>query len=113
MSKPDKADKVQAWVLVTGDASHDDDASLPGIYSVTVWLSRKLDLNSLDDKQASEISSAVLDCFHQHQGIEVLDDFSIEGRLSSGRLLEDAGSYPGGMGNIVAAGWNGGVAPLA
>lgn len=80
--------ELQVEVVVTGEASNPDDASLPGVYGHTVILAQEVDPSSFNLAEAGAIAAAVLDEFHDNQGIECLDDFRIEVRLAeSGRLL--------------------------
>ena len=78
-------------VRVTGNPTDDDDQNIPGQYGIEVSLSRLVRVSSLTQSEKSEIAKSVLDCFHEHQGIEVLDDFEIISVLPNGEAIaEDA-----------------------
>lgn len=68
---------VATYVMVAGEASDQTDEGVQGIYSVTVD-------PDLSDEEKAE---AALDQFHDNNGIEVLDDFSIVVYDAGGNLL--------------------------
>lgn len=77
----------RVFVVVTGDASDEDDDGLQGIFEINVPVAG-LDIGNPAHLEA--IATAALDSFHEHQGIEVLDDFTITAMLADGRLLSEA-----------------------
>ncbi len=77
-------DELKCFVRVTGEATDADDEGLPGIYAVDVKLARAVDPRKLGEEDLSAIAGAVLDEFHDNQGIEVLDDFNISAHLPNG-----------------------------
>lgn len=90
--------QVDCYVRATGTPSEADDESLPGWYIVTVGLSGVVDLHSLSDAQKSEIAAAVLDEFHEKQGVELLDDFDFDVYLVTGlEIYEDTNTSPTGL----------------
>lgn len=79
------------YVVVTGEPSHGDDDGLPGVYGFTLQPHEiALDIGAGSaDLQSSAVAKAVLDSFHEHQGIKVLDDFAIAVVLPDGRTLAE------------------------
>ena len=80
---------IHAFVQVTGFATDNDDAALPGWYAHEVTLPHGLDPAALPAQVKAEIARSVLDDFHEHQGISVLDDFTIEVFLASGETVQE------------------------
>lgn len=80
------------YVQVSGEPSEDDDEDLPGVYAmgVTVVDPSGIDLGCLNKAQEHAIAQAVLDEFHDQQGIECLDDFTIRLIMPSGADLREA-----------------------
>ena len=77
---------VSVYVKVEGEASEPDDEGTPGIYLIEV--DAKL--------PAEQRASAALDCFHEHWGIEMLDDFTFTVFDKDGNVLvelDGADSY--------------------
>jgi hypothetical protein len=88
------------YVVVTGDHTDADDEGVEGIYEVGV------DANL----GSGERCEAVLDQFHDHIGISVLDDFEIVVVDSTGQQLDRLDEYENGsLSNM--ADYNGGIAP--
>ena len=77
------------YVVVRGEASHPDDEGLEGAYEVTVGTSAPVNLDKLSESEQHKIAAAVLDEFHEHQGIKVLDDFSIAVYLENGTEIDE------------------------
>lgn len=75
---------IDCYVEVVGEASDEDDDGVQGFYLVELRLTRPVDIEKLTPAEQSEIAEAVLDDFHDHQGIECLDDFSISVFLPNG-----------------------------
>lgn len=77
--------------------SDPDDASVAGIYSVTV------------DNECFSPATAVLDCFHEHVAIGCLDDFDISviDAVSGAEIVESGEVEPYSMGSL--ASFNGAV----
>lgn len=61
---------VVARNLVPLDSMHEDDQAVVGVYEVEV--------QGVESHAEGDLVEAVLDLFHNNQGIEVLDDFDIE-----------------------------------
>jgi hypothetical protein len=59
------------------------------VYEVEITLEQPVVLAELTDAQRSMIASAVLDEFHENNGIENLEDFSIEAFLPNGIEISD------------------------
>ena len=77
-------------VVLAGLASTEGgDENVPGQYGIEVILSRPVCIFSLTQVEKSEIAKSVLDCFHQHQGIECLDDFEITATLPNGQVISE------------------------
>lgn len=92
--------KLEVEVLVAGNASDEDDEQLPGVYGFDVTLSRAVELASLTPGEAGSIAQAVLDEFHNRQGIECLDDFTITARIKNGpgiAELDDSDQHEDGL----------------
>ena len=85
----DKVAEFSCFVNVTGEASNPDDEEIPGVYQVEVTLEQPVALADLTEAQHSMIASAVLDEFHENNGIEVLDDFGIDVFLQDGTQISD------------------------
>ena len=79
-----KITELDCYVEVTGEASDEDDEGVQGFYLVQLKLSRTVSPDELSEGEQSEIAKAVLDSFHDHQGISVLDDFEISVFLPNG-----------------------------
>lgn len=75
---------LDCFVEVSGEASDADDEGVQGFYQVAVKLTRPVNVDALSDSDGAEIAKAVLDTFHESQGISVLDDFLISVYLSNG-----------------------------
>lgn len=86
-------DEIQVNVVVTGTPSDPEDEDLPGTYPYTVCLSRKVKLTELTDHEKSEVAKAVLDEFHNQQGIGVLDDFDIQVVLPNGIAIAESDDH--------------------
>lgn len=76
-------DTITYQVHVTGTPTDRDDEEVPGIYLVEV---------DVTDLTETQIRGAVLDEFHDHIGIAVLEDFEIEVLVP----LDDDGTYEPG-----------------
>jgi hypothetical protein len=76
--------QLLCYIEVTGTATHADDETLPGQYLVELTLLRYVSVSLLTAAELAEIARHALDCFHDHQGIEVLDDFEITATLGNG-----------------------------
>jgi len=83
-------DELDVYVIVTGDATDPEDDSLPGAYLINVSLKKAVLVENLTKEQESAIAKAVLVSFHDHQGIENLDDFDIAVHLSNGAMIHDS-----------------------
>lgn len=79
-----KVDQVPCYVLVSGAATHAEDADLPGIYVMAVSTDGPVKLKKLTNGQQADIAKAVLSVFHYALGIEVPDDFDIRVFLVNG-----------------------------
>lgn len=79
---------IQAFVRVVGDATDPEDESLPGWYEHEVILTKDCPIEAMSTAEKAEIVEAVLDSFHDHQGIECLEDFTITVYLADGKALE-------------------------
>lgn len=88
------ATKLDCYVHVTGDATDADDEGVQGFYLIEVYLARQVALDTLTLNEKSEIAAAVLDSFHDKQGISVLDDFTIGALLPDGSDIVEAGDVP-------------------
>lgn len=83
-------------VHVTGSPSDHDDAGAPGVYGHEVTFSRPVKPMELSPAEKGAIAAAVLDEFHDRQGIEVLDDFEISVHIANGpeiAELDDSGLH--------------------
>lgn len=74
------------YVIVAGDHSEPEDEGVQGIYEVRV------DGNLADGQQRE----AALDQFHDHVGIEMLEDFLIDVVDAEGNSLDVLDSYENG-----------------
>lgn len=76
-------------VQVQGEPSAEEDQAVPGLYAVTVHLTRPLapEAASGHEDEQCQLREAVLDEFHARIGIEVLDDFQITVHREDGREL--------------------------
>lgn len=83
------ATTIHAFVQVTGFVTDNDDADLPGWYLHEVALPADVDPSALNPQVKAEIARVVLDDFHEHQGIAMLDDFTIEVFLDSGETVQE------------------------
>lgn len=79
--------KLNVEVVATGTASDAEDESVPGVYGHQVTLSRSLQPLALMPAEAGAIAEAVLDVFHERQGIECLEDFTITVRIKDGPVI--------------------------
>jgi hypothetical protein len=86
--------KLDCYVEVTGEASEADDEGVQGVYHIEVYLDRQVTLDELTSNEKSEIATAVLDSFHDKQGISVLDDFTISARLPNGSVIAEGDDVP-------------------
>lgn len=84
---------LSIYVLVAGAASDPQDADLPGVYRHTVALPIPQDQRS-QDVQDAVLCTAVLDEFHNRQGVEVLDDFTIRVVMADGREIHECDELP-------------------
>lgn len=79
---------VTARVLKDCEISEPDDESLPGCYEIELTLHsdlvQLLNASTPDVYARSAVACAVLDCFHEHQGVEDLDPFDFTVEDSSG-----------------------------
>lgn len=78
------------YVSVRGEGSDPDDEGLPGIYAVAVETLEQVDLDNLTSDQEDKISQAVLDAFHDDNGIAEVDDFAISIYLENGKEISEA-----------------------
>lgn len=74
------------YVLVVGDPSEEEDDSVPGIYLTSV----DPGLSEGDQREA------VLDQFHDHVGIGMLEDFSFIVADEDGNILQAPDEYENG-----------------
>lgn len=79
-------------VTVTGVPSSEEDVSIPGAYDFEVKLSRAVRPSTLTEAEQSEIAKEILDSFHEHFGINVLDDFTITVTLANGQEVAEGES---------------------
>ncbi|ADV02164.1 MULTISPECIES: hypothetical protein [Comamonadaceae] len=86
--------ELHCKVTVTGDASSEEDRSIPGTYDFEVHLKRAVNPAALTDAEKSEIACQVFDCFHDHIGIDFLEDFFIGVSLASGAELVENDTPP-------------------
>lgn len=80
------------YIQVKGEATDPDDEGLSGIYAVSVSASEPVKLAELTADQEDKISQAVLDAFHDKNGIEEVDDFAISVFLENGKEISEAGN---------------------
>lgn len=94
---PNSSKACLVIALANQRPSDPDDASVEGIYSVTV------------DTECFSPATAVLDCFHEHVAIGCLDDFDISviDAVSGIEMLESGEAVPYSMGSL--ASFNGAV----
>ena len=81
---------VNVFIRVQGTPSDCDDEWVAGTYQVQLQLPAGTD----SAVYRSEMASAALDCFHEHVGIAVLDDFSIVATLADGTILTEEEGVP-------------------
>ena len=86
--------QLSCQVTVTGDPSSEEDRSIPGTYDFEVNLKRAVDPAAMTIEEKSEIACKVLDCFHDHIGIDCLEDFFIGVSLASGAELVENDTPP-------------------
>ncbi|MBV7542025.1 hypothetical protein [Acidovorax sp. sic0104] len=79
----------QVMVRVVGTASDEDDLAVAGDYPFWVNVTRPITFRSLTEQEKSSIAQAVLDEFHDRQGIAVLDDFNITVELPTAQPISD------------------------
>lgn len=77
---------VNCYIHVEGEASNDEDEGVQGVYLVQVK-SPLFGEGALPADHEGAVAGLVLDEFHDHQGIEVLDDFTIDVYLEGGRSI--------------------------
>lgn len=82
---------INCYARVSGVASDEEDEGVQGFYLIEVLLDRKVSLDVLKVEEKSKIAKAVLDSFHDHQGIEVIDDFEIAVHLADGSVIAEEG----------------------
>lgn len=87
-------EKLNCYIQAKGEPCETEDEDVPGFYLIELSLSRPLVLGSISDQDRSEIATAALDSFHEHQGIEDLDTFLISVLLEDGTKVEE-GAYEG------------------
>lgn len=93
-------DMQAVYVIVTGEFSDPEDEGVQGIYEVAVPGSLR----------GGSMREAVLDQFHDHVGIGVLDDFEITVVDGDGNPLEVLENYNNGsLGHL--ADYRGGIDP--
>lgn len=80
-------------VQVEGTATDPEDENLPGDYPFWVKVTRAIKFASLTPGETTEIAKAVLDEFHNRQGIEELDDFDITVILPNGESIDDGDEH--------------------
>lgn len=93
-------DEKTVYVVVTGEYSEPEDEEVQGIYEIAV-------AGHLSEGQKRE---AALDQFHDHIGIEMLEDFRIVVVDDQGRSLVGLEKYENGELTSFAD-YRGGVAP--
>ena len=76
----------RVYVIVTGEWSDDEDEGIEGIYAMGVN----------QELSSGERREAVLDQFHGHIGISVLDDFDIMVVDGKGQELDSLDDYENG-----------------
>lgn len=81
------AQQFSCYVLVTGEATDDEDEGVQGVHQIEVKLSAPVALTALSEADETVIAKAVLDEFHNRQGIEELDAFEITPYLETGRTI--------------------------
>lgn len=101
--------EFSCYVVVKGTASDPDDEGLEGAYEVTVRTSVPVTLDTLSESEQHAITAAVLDEFHDHQGIAVLDDFSIAVYLEIGIEIVEIAEQPDSDDQFVAVHYQGPV----
>lgn len=81
------------YVSVTGEPTDPEDEVVPGLYAVEFK-----DLVDEDEYSTppGQVAGAVLDCFHSHIGIGVLDDFDICVLNDDGLQIEQDEDYEDG-----------------
>lgn len=80
-------------VQVEGTATDPDDENLQGEYPFWVKVTRPIKFASLTLGEKTEIAKAVLDEFHNRQGIEVLEDFEIAVVLPNGDGISEGDEH--------------------
>lgn len=88
------AQEFSCYVLVTGEATDDEDEGVQGVHQVEVKLSAPVTLTALSVADETVIAKAVLDEFHNRQGIEELDAFEITPYLETGRTICEEDNPP-------------------
>lgn len=92
----DSAKSIGCYVEVTGEATDEDDEGVQGFYLIQLQLSREIDLSKASANEKSEIAKAALDCFHDHQGVCVLEDFEITTCLADGTCIYEEDGFEEG-----------------
>lgn len=87
-------EKLNCYIQAKGEPCEPEGEGIRGFYLIELSLSRPLVLGSISDQDRSEIATAALDSFHEHQGIEDLDTFRISVLLEDGTKAEE-GAYEG------------------
>lgn len=90
----DLTTQLSCQVTVEGEPSSEEDQSIPGTYDFVVDLKRAVDPTAMTVEEKSEIACKVLDCFHDHIGIDCLEDFFIGVSLASGAELVENDTPP-------------------
>lgn len=78
---------LDCYVRVQGEASDPADEGVQGAYLTRVTLPAGAAIGKLTEPDKSAIAKAMLDSFHQHQGIDTLDDFSFKTYLENGEEI--------------------------
>lgn len=88
----DKKNRIlNCYVHVSGIASDEEDEGVQGFYLIELLQANQVIPDVLTVEEKSQIAKAVLDSFHDHQGIEVLEDFEIAVHLADGTVIEEEG----------------------
>lgn len=87
-------DTLLAYVRVAGDATNEDDDGVQGIYQIELRLMRAINVDRMTLSEQSEIVDYALDCFHDKQGIEDPEDFTISVYLANGTEIFEEDHVP-------------------